>query len=132
MKLFRLFLILIFIPLSSWINAQGSKPMQPRTSEERAKITVEYLSKNMSLTREKSGAMVPVFETFYLDISKARSAQDRDAMDKAEKKLETSLRKLLKEPEMKEVKRLLEERKKQRSQYIQQQEQPRRQTPDKN
>jgi len=130
----NLFLILLPVILltSSGTMAQESRPEQPRTPEERAKATVDYLSKNMNLSKEKHNAMTPIFVTFYKDMNNARSAGSKDDMDKAEKKLETSLRKILKEPEVKEVKRLLEERKKQRGQYIRQQHQTSRQPSGKN
>lgn len=121
-KLAMILPVMLLLSLSAL--AQGSRPMQPRTPEERAKGTVDYLAKNMTLTKEKQTAMVPLFVTFFNAMGEARKNSSTTAMETAEKNLGASLKKILTEPEAKEVKRLLDERKKQRDQYLKQQGQP--------
>jgi hypothetical protein len=105
--------VTLVLMMTLGLAAQTKPPQQQHQQKppaERAQNLVDYLATKMKLSQKKQDAMVPVFATYFTDVSKASASHNPSGMETSKKKLDASMLKILTEAEYKQVNKLIEEK----------------------
>lgn len=113
----KLFLFSLLMTMVASVSIFAQDPRQPMPVEDRVKRTIERLKPELTLTEQQEKDITPIYTEFYTDMDKLRAGGERpspEARQKLNDGRDEKLKKVLSETQMKRLKELEEEMRKNR------------------